>query len=58
LRSCTNLASQEISKKPSKIQTEFMEKQMNSFSEQAKILGEIYTKAAEDAVKVPFGTRK
>jgi len=35
-----------------------MEKQMNSFSEQAKIVGEIYTKAAEDAVKTPFGTRK
>ena len=35
-----------------------MEKQLNSFSEQAKILGEIYTKAAEDAVKVLFGTRK
>jgi Phasin protein len=41
-----------------KIQTEFMENQMNSFSEQAKILGETYTKAAEDAVKAPFGTRK
>jgi hypothetical protein len=41
-----------------KIQTEFMEKQMNSFNEQAKILGEIYTKAAEDAAKAPFGTRK
>jgi hypothetical protein len=41
-----------------KIQTEFMEKQMNSFNEQAKILGETYTKAAEDAVKAPFGTRK
>jgi hypothetical protein len=34
-----------------KIQTEFMEKQMNSFSEQAKILGETYTKAAQDATK-------
>jgi hypothetical protein len=34
-----------------KIQTEFMQMQMNSFNEQAKILGEIYTKAAEDAVK-------
>ena len=34
-----------------KIQTEFMETQMNSFNEQAKILGEIYTKAAEDAIK-------
>ncbi len=41
-----------------KIQTEFMENQMSSFSEQAKILGEIYTKAAEDAVKAPFSTRK
>ena len=41
-----------------KIQTEFMEKQMNSFNQQAKILGEIYTKAAEDAVKAPFGVRK
>ena len=29
-----------------KIQTEFMEAQMNSFNEQAKILGEIYTKAS------------
>jgi hypothetical protein len=41
-----------------KIQTDFMETQMNSFKEQAKVLGEIYTKAAEDAVKAPFGTRK
>jgi hypothetical protein len=41
-----------------KIQTEFMEKQVNSFTEQAKILGEIYAKAAEDAVKTPFSTRK
>jgi hypothetical protein len=41
-----------------KIQTEFMEKQMNSFNEQAKVLGEIYTKAAGDAMKTPFGTRK
>jgi Phasin protein len=36
-----------------KIQTEFMEKQMNSFNEQAKIPGEIYTKAVEDAMKAP-----
>ena len=35
-----------------KIQTEFMETQINSFNEQAKILGEIYTKAAEDAMKM------
>jgi hypothetical protein len=41
-----------------KIQTEFMEAQMNSFNEQAKILGEIYTKAAQDAMKTPFGVRK
>jgi hypothetical protein len=41
-----------------KIQTEFMEAQMQRFNEQAKILGEIYTKAAEDAVKAPFGARK
>jgi hypothetical protein len=37
-----------------KIQTEFMETQMNSFNEQAKIIGEIYAKAAEDAMKTPF----
>src|SRR6516165_497638 len=36
-----------------KIQTEFMETQMNSFNEQAKILGEIYTNAAQDAMKTP-----
>ena len=41
-----------------KIQTEFMETQMNSFNEQAKVLSEIYTKAAEDAMKTPFGVRK
>jgi hypothetical protein len=34
-----------------KLQTEFMGTQMNSFNEQAKILGETYTKAAEDAMK-------
>ena len=38
-----------------KIQTEFMQTQMNSFNEQAKILGEIYTKAAADAMKTSFG---
>ncbi len=37
-----------------KIQTEFMETQMNSFNEQAKLLSEIYTKAAKDAMKGPF----
>ena len=41
-----------------KIQTEFMDKQMNSFNEQAKILGEIYTQAAADAMKTPFGVSK
>ena len=41
-----------------KIQTEFMETQMNSFNEQAKILGEIYSKAARDAMKTPFGGSK
>jgi hypothetical protein len=35
-----------------KIQTEFMQAQMNSFNEQAKVLGAIYTKAAEDAMKM------
>ena len=34
-----------------KIKTEFMQTQMNSFNDQAKILSEIYTKAAEDAMK-------
>jgi hypothetical protein len=34
-----------------KIQTEFMETQMNSFNEQAKIIGEIYANAAKDAMK-------
>ena len=34
-----------------KIQTEFMQTQMNSFNDQAKILSEIYTKAAEGAMK-------
>src|SRR5215813_4050315 len=41
-----------------KIQTEFMQTQMNSFNEQAKVLGEVYSKAAEDAVKAPLGSRK
>jgi Phasin protein len=38
-----------------KIQTEFMQTQMNSFNEQAKILSEVYTKAAGDVMKKPFG---
>ena len=33
-----------------RIQTEFMQVQMNSFNQQAKILGEIYTNAAQDAM--------
>ena len=38
-----------------KIQTDFMSQQMNSFNEQAKILGEIYAKAAEDSMKGTIG---
>jgi hypothetical protein len=41
-----------------KLETEFMGTQMNSFNEQAKVVSEIYTKAAEDAMKTPFGVRK
>jgi hypothetical protein len=41
-----------------KIQTQFMETQMNLFNEQAKILGETYTNAAQDAMKTPFDVRK
>ena len=41
-----------------KIQTDFMEAQMNSFNEQAKVLSEMHGKAAEDAMKSPFGVRK
>lgn len=38
-----------------RIQTEFMQTQMNSFGEQAKSLGEVYTKAATSAMKAtPF----
>jgi hypothetical protein len=36
-----------------RIQTEFMQTQMNSFAEQARSLGEAYTKVATDATK-PF----
>jgi hypothetical protein len=36
-----------------KIQTEFMEAQLKSFNEQAKEIGEIYTKAAGGAFKMP-----
>src|SRR6516164_1465128 len=38
-----------------KIQSEFMGAQMKSFNEQAKILAEVYAKAAEDSMKTPFG---
>jgi hypothetical protein len=38
-----------------RIQTEFMQTQMNTFAEQARSLGETYTKAATDATK-RFGT--
>jgi hypothetical protein len=31
---------------------------MNSFNEQAKILGEVYAKAAADAMKTPLGAPK
>jgi hypothetical protein len=41
-----------------KIQTDFMEMQMISFNEQAKILGEIYPKAAQDAMKTLFGVSR
>ena len=37
-----------------RIQTEFMQTQFSSFAEQARSLGEAYTKAATDATK-PFG---
>ncbi len=34
-----------------RIQTEFLQTQLNSFAEQARSLGEAYTKAATDATK-------
>jgi len=37
-----------------KLQTEFMGTQMNSFNEQSKVLSEIYTKAAGDAMNPLF----
>jgi hypothetical protein len=40
-----------------KIQTEFMEKQIKSFSEQAKTVGEI-TQAAANAMTKPFDMSK
>ena len=41
-----------------KIQTEFMNMQLNSFNEQARSVGELYAKAAADAVKAPFGVSR
>ena len=37
-----------------RIQTEFMQAQFNAFGEQTRGLGEIFTKAAAEAVKTPF----
>lgn len=37
-----------------RIQTEFMQVQLNAFGEQTKSLGEAFTKAATDAVTKPF----
>jgi hypothetical protein len=37
-----------------KIQTEFMNTQLNSFNEQVRSVGELYAKAAADAVKAQF----
>jgi hypothetical protein len=37
-----------------RVQTEFMQVQLNAFGEQAKSLGEAFTKAAMDEVKKPF----
>jgi hypothetical protein len=34
-----------------KIQTEFMETQVKSFNDQARVISEIYAKAAQDAMK-------
>jgi hypothetical protein len=39
-----------------KIQNEFMNAQLNSFNDQAKIIGEIYAKAATAVAKTPFTT--
>jgi hypothetical protein len=38
-----------------KIQTEFMSAQLSAFNDQAKTIGEIYAKAAADAMKAPLG---
>ena len=39
-----------------KIQNQFMNAQLNSFNDQAKIIGEIYAKAATALAKTPFTT--
>jgi hypothetical protein len=39
-----------------KIQNEFMNAQLDSFNDQAKIIGEIYAKAATAVAKTPFTT--
>ena len=39
-----------------KTQTEFMNAQLESFNDQAKIVGEIYSKAATAVAKTPFTT--
>ena len=39
-----------------KIQTEFMSTQMNSLNEQAKSIGDAYTKTVGVGTKAPFGT--
>ena len=39
-----------------RIQTEFMNAQLNSFNDQAKIISEIYTNAATAVAKTPFTT--
>jgi hypothetical protein len=39
-----------------RIQTEFMSTQMNSLNEQAKSIGDAYTKTVGAGTKAPFGT--
>jgi hypothetical protein len=39
-----------------RIQTEFMSTQLNSLNEQAKNIGDAYTKAVGTGTKAPFGT--
>jgi hypothetical protein len=38
-----------------RIQTEFMSTQMNSLNEQAKNIGDVYTKTVSAATNAPFG---